>query len=168
MFEDVFAILDSTPAKLQREVNGLSLREMKARPAPDKWSIQIVLAHLDDVEEVGMRSRVAAMVGHDRPVLKAFDQLARVAEQRYERKDPQETLDSFSRQRRKNLRWLRKLRPADFSRKGIHETAGEISVAEMVTEWAFHDLGHLKQILEIKRSALYPKIGNMRVFYPTV
>jgi hypothetical protein len=42
---------------------------------------------------------------------------------------------------------------------------GELSVAELATEWAFHDLGHLKQILEIKRYALYPRIGNMRAFY---
>ena len=36
---------------------------------------------------------------------------------------------------------------------------------ELVTEWAFHDLGHLKQILEIKRYALYPRMGNMQAFY---
>jgi hypothetical protein len=40
-----------------------------------------------------------------------------------------------------------------------------ISVEELVTEWALHDLGHIKQILEIKRYALYPRIGNMRAFY---
>jgi len=136
------------------------------RPAPDKWPIQIVLAHLDDVEELGMRSRVAAMVEQDRPVLKSFDQVARAVERSYERKDPRKTLASFSRQRRKNLRWLRGLRPADIKRRGVHEKVGEISVAELVTEWAYHDLGHLKQILEIKRAALYPRMGNMRAFYP--
>ena len=38
----------------------------------------------------------------------------------------------------------------------------------MITEWAFHDLGHLKQILEIKRYALYPRMGNMRAFYKLI
>jgi len=165
MLEDVFAILASIPEKLRREIATLSPHEMKARPAPDKWSIQIVLAHLDDVEELGMRSRVEAMVTEDRPVLKSFDQVARVVEQGYERKDPRQTLASFGRQRRKNVRWLRQLRPADFRRKGVHEKVGEISVEELVNEWAFHDLGHLKQILEIKRCALFPRMGNMRAFY---
>jgi hypothetical protein len=50
-------------------------------------------------------------------------------------------------------------------RKGVHQEVGEIAAAEMITEWAFHDLGHLKQILEIKRYALYPRMGNMRAFY---
>jgi len=36
---------------------------------------------------------------------------------------------------------------------------------EFVHEWAFHDLGHLRQILEVKRSALYRRIGNMRNYY---
>jgi len=165
MLKDVFAILASTPEKIRREIAGLSLEAMTARPAPDKWSIQIVLAHLDDVEELGMRSRVAAMVKEDRPVLKSFDQLARVVEQGYETKHPRQSLVSLTRQRKKNVLWLRKLAPADFERKGVHEKVGEISVAELVTEWAFHDLGHLKQILEIKRYALFPRMGNMRAFY---
>ena len=47
----------------------------------------------------------------------------------------------------------------------LHPTIGEISIGELMYEMAFHDLGHLKQILEIKRYALYPRIGNMQKFY---
>jgi len=50
-------------------------------------------------------------------------------------------------------------------RQGVHQSVGTVSAEEMITEWAFHDLGHLKQILEIKRYALYPRMGNMRAFY---
>jgi hypothetical protein len=42
---------------------------------------------------------------------------------------------------------------------------GEISVRELLNDWAFHDLGHLRQIVEIKRHALYPHLGRMRAFY---
>ncbi len=165
MLEDVFEILATTPEKVRREIASMSPRELQALPAPGKWSVQLVLAHLEDVEEVGMRQRVEAMVKTDRPTLAAFDQEARVTEMRYERKDPRRALASWERQRRANLRWLRKLKPADFKHRGMHEKVGEISVEEMVTEWAFHDLGHLKQILEIKRYALYPRMGNMQKFY---
>ena len=165
MLKDVFHVLDSTPEKLRREIATMSSREMKVRPAPGKWSVQIVLAHLDDVEQLGMRSRGEAMVKQDRPLLKSFDQEARVIEMRYEKIDPRQSLASFTRQRNLNLKWLRKLRPAHLKRKGVHEKVGEVSVGEFLNEWAFHDLGHLKQILEIKRYALYPQIGNMRAFY---
>jgi len=165
MLKNVFVILSSTPEKLRREITTLSAQEMKARPAPNKWSVQEVLAHLDDVEENASRARVQAIVERDRPVLHPFDQEARVVEMRYDRKDPRRSLAAFARKRQANLKWLRKLRPAQLKRKGVHEQVGEISVEEFLNEWAFHDLGHLKQILEIKRYALYPRMGNMQKFY---
>ncbi len=165
MLKDVFAILASTPEKLEREISTLSLGEMKTRPAPNKWSVQEVLAHLADVEENAMRARVEAIVTQDMPRLAPFDQETRVVKMRYDRKNPRRSLAALKRQRQANLKWLRKLRPAQLKRKGVHEQVGEITAEEFLNEWAFHDLGHLKQILEIKRYALYPRIGNMRKFY---
>jgi len=165
MLKDVLEILASTPEKLRREIGAMSPKEMKTRPAPDKWSVQEILAHLDDVEEHGMRARVEAMIEQDEPILLPFDQEKRAVELRYHRKDPRRTLTRFARQRQANLKWLRALKPAQLTRKGMHKTVGEITAGEMIHEWAFHDLGHLKQILEVKRYALWPRIGNMRAFY---
>jgi DinB family protein len=165
MLKDVLGILASTPETLRREIAAMSPRQMRARPAPGKWSVQEILAHLDDVEEVGMRARVAAMIDEDEPLLESFDQEKRAVELRYDRKDPRKSLESFIRQRRANLKWLRALKPAQLKRRGVHQTVGELTAAEMIHEWAFHDLGHLKQIMEVKRYALWPHIGNMRAFY---
>ena len=165
MLRDVVAILASTPDKLKREIASMSSQEMKRRPAANKWSVQEVLAHLDDIEEIGMRARVAAMIERDNPILASIDQEKRAGEMEYNRKNPLKSLASFVRQRQANVKWLNKLRPAQLKRGGRHQKVGEISVEELVTEWAFHDLGHIKQILEIKRYALYPRIGNFRAFY---
>jgi uncharacterized damage-inducible protein DinB len=165
MLKDVFEILASTPEKLRREIAAMSLREMQARPAPNKWSVQEVLAHLADVEEHAMRARVTKMLEQDMPTLVPFNQEARAVEMRYDQKDPHQTLASFTRQRRANLKWLRKIRPVQLKRKALHEQVGEVSVEEFLNEWAFHDLGHLKQVLEVKRYALYPRMGNMKAFY---
>ena len=161
----VWEILATTPRKLKEEISTLSRQEMLQRPAPNKWSVQEVLAHLADVEEVGMRARVAAMVEQDGPTLPSFDQEARAIERQYNTLDPRRSLARLERQRQANLKWLRKLRPAQLQRQGVHQTVGEISAEELITEWAFHDLGHLKQVLDIKRYLLYPRIGNMRAFY---
>jgi len=165
MLRDVIAILASTPERLKREIASMSAQEMKRPPAANKWSVQEVLAHLDDIEEIGMRARVAAMVETENPILPSIDQEKRAEDMKYNRKNPLRSLASLSRQRQANLKWLKKLRPAQLKRRGIHRKVGVISVEELVTEWAFHDLGHLKQILEIKRYTLYPRIGNMRAFY---
>src|SRR5947199_6342767 len=125
MLKDVLKILASTPEKLRREIATMSPKEMKTRPAPDKWSVQEIvqeiLAHLDDVEEHGMRARVAAMIEQDEPVLLPFDQERRAVEMRYNRKDPRRTLTRFARQRQVNLKWLRALKPAQLKRKGMHQ-----------------------------------------------
>lgn len=165
MLKQVFDILATTPDKIRREIAAMSARELRARPAPDKWSVQEILAHLEDIEQPGFRARMQAIVEQDRPLLASFDQERRAVEQGYNRKDPRRTLASFAKQRKANLRWLRKLTPAQLARKGVHEKVSEMSAGEFLHEWAFHDLGHLKQILEVKRYTLYPRIGNMRAFY---
>jgi hypothetical protein len=165
MLENVFATLVSTPEKLRRELGDFSPQEMKERPAPGKWSVQEILAHLADVERVGMRERVEAIVTQERPVLEPFDQEKRAVEMHYDRIAPRESLASLTRQRRENVKWLRRLRPAQLRRVGVHKKVGEVSATEFLHEWAFHDLGHLRQILELKRYALYPQMGNMQKFY---
>src|SRR5437763_14229803 len=127
MLKDVFAILASTPEKLRREISTISARDMKTRPAPDKWSVQEILAHLDDVEEHGMRARVAAMIEQDEPALLPFDQEKRAVELRYNRKDPRRTLTRFARQRQVNLKWLRALKPVQLKHKGMHQTVRQIT-----------------------------------------
>jgi len=165
MVSEVIELLSSTPDKIRREIASLSPHQLKARPAPDKWSIQEILAHLDDAEELGMRARVAAMIEQSEPSLAPFDQEQRAIEQQYQKKAPLASLDHFARQRRANVKWLRALKPAQLKRKGHHQAVGEITAGEMIHEWAFHDLGHLKQILEVKRYWLWPHMGNMQQFY---
>jgi DinB family protein len=94
-----------------------------------------------------------------------FDQEKRAVEQKYNRRNPQGSLVHLAGQRKANVKWLRTLKPTQLRRKGHHKLVEEITAEEMIHEWAFHDLGHLKQILEVKRYSLWPKMGNMRQFY---
>jgi hypothetical protein len=108
---------------------------------------------------------VEAIVTQDSPVFDPFQQEKRVVEMHNDRIDPLKSLASLTRQRRANVRWLRKLRPAQLRRVGFHKSVGEVSAIEFLYEWAFHDLGHVKQILEVKRYALFPEMGNTQKFY---
>lgn len=165
MKDMVFAILISTPAKLRREVEEMPLRAIKARPAPDKWSVQEILAHLEDVEMPGFRERVQLILTEKNPPLAAFDQEARAIEKGYNCLDPWKSLDWFTRKRRENVKWLRQIKPGQWRRTGTHHTVGKMSAGEYLHEWAFHDLGHIRQIMEAKRHLLYPLMGNMRHYY---
>ena len=165
MLERIFEIMESTPAKLAAEVSPLTDTELRVRPRPHCWSIVEVVAHLDDAEEFAFRSRVAAIVEEDHPLLQSFDQNRCAQEKRYIDKNAASVLASFTEQRRHNVAWLKTLATKTLMRVGAHAEVGPISANDLLHEWAFHDLGHLKQVLEIKRYGLYPHIGNLQKFY---
>jgi hypothetical protein len=50
-------------------------------------------------------------------------------------------------------------------RRGEHDTAGEISALDIVHQWAYHDLMHLKQIESMLQAGLIERMGNTQLFY---
>jgi len=38
-------------------------------------------------------------------------------------------------------------------------------MSDLLNEWALHDLGYLRQVLEIRRARLWPLIGGFRRYY---
>jgi hypothetical protein len=65
------------------------------------------------------------------------------------------TSGHFEDQRETNIELVRGL-PADTgSRKAKHRAAGEITLSQMLHEWALHDLGHVRQIAELVRARKY-------------
>jgi hypothetical protein len=73
----------------------------------------------------------------------------------YKNGDPGEDFGHFEDQRETNIELLRGL-PADARpRKAKHRAVGEITLSQMLHEWALHDLGHARQIAELVRARNY-------------
>jgi hypothetical protein len=52
------------------------------------------------------------------------------------------------------------------ARTGRHAETGTITVAQQVSEWAFHALGHIRQIAELYRArAFWPRLGAAQRYY---
>lgn len=68
--------------------------------------------------------------------------------------------------REANLAFLRTLTPAQLARGGEHPRYGHITAREHITEWAYHDLEHLRQLQATLEARLYPAIGGFRALYP--
>jgi hypothetical protein len=60
------------------------------------------------------------------------------------------------------------LSPSDLSRPGRHDTSGLVTPADIIHQWAFHDLAHLRQMREFIQAELAPSMGNTLSFYPEV
>ena len=58
---------------------------------------------------------------------------------------------------------LRYLPAAALARIGRHAELARIAVGELFNGWAFHDLGHIRQIAELVRArAFYPHPGSFQ------
>jgi hypothetical protein len=157
-------VLEQTPGVLRSLLGSATEEDLNWQPAPDRWSITMVLAHLHDMEGAGFRSRFQAILESDKPFLPSYDQLGLF--RNGASFDGLAELAAFEHQRRITLDWLKKLPSEAAGRTGRHQQLGEISVAELLNEFAFHDLGHIRQVAEVYRShAFYPRMGGFRSYY---
>ena len=57
------------------------------------------------------------------------------------------------------------LAPDARAHASIHPRHGRITLDQHVTEWAYHDLDHLQQMLGALGTDLYPHMGNWQTLY---
>ena len=159
-------VLEQTPIIIEKIIWAASEEQMNWKPAMDRWSISEVLAHLADVESVGFRERIQKMLDSDNPKLESYDQNAAYAAGKYTGGKPRENLKKFCHERDRTLSWLRYVPATMVARTGQHSHLGAITIGQLMNEWAFHDLGHIRQIAELYRSrAFYPAIGPFQTYY---
>ena len=72
----------------------------------------------------------------------------------YRDTDPENAFDHFEEQRETNIEYLRDLPSEAGGRVALHREAGEITLNQMLHEWALHDLGHIRQIAELARAKI--------------
>jgi hypothetical protein len=135
----------ATAKKLAKLIKGVPAGKLRKRPAPDKWSVQEILAHLADAEIAGSW-RMRAILGAPGTPVAAFDQDSWVAALHYGKRDPRQAVEQFRVLRETNLALLKSLKPEQWKHHGIHSERGEESIEHIVRMFAGHDLNHLAQI----------------------
>jgi len=136
------------------------------KPAPERWSVCEVLNHLTDVEKLAVGLRAKRILEEDRPLFVDYDRDARYAAGAYANDDGELALENFRKARKASLAWLEKIRPSDWKRRGIHQVVGEVELSQLLSLWAFHDLGHIRQVAElVKAISFWDGIGSLQVYY---
>ena len=146
-------LLEATPAILRGLMSELSEEDARWKPAEDRFSIAEVLCHLSHSEGHCYRWRVDRFLSEEMPTFEPDD--AQMHLDVYKNADAEENFAHFEDQRDTNLELLRGLPAAAGNRKALHRTAGEITLSQMLHEWALHDLGHIRQIAELVRARKY-------------
>lgn len=138
----------ATPKKLERLVLRASVSKLRKQPAPGKWSIAEILAHLADAELV-FGYRIRTILGAPGSPIQAFDQDKWAQAMSYGKSDPRKSLQRFIAFRKANLDLLKSLTPAQRKYHGMHAERGEESIETIAKLCAGHDINHLRQIEQI-------------------
>lgn len=145
---DPLKIQAATAKKIERLVKGVSAAKLRKRPAPGKWSVAEILAHLADAEIVGSW-RMRAILGAPGTPIEAFDQDTWVAALHYGKRDPRKSLEQFRVLREANLAMLKSLTPEQWKHHGMHSERGQETIEHITRMFAGHDINHLRQIEQI-------------------
>lgn len=146
-------LLEATPGILRGLMKELSEEDARWKPSPERFSVAEVLAHLSHSEGDCYRMRLDRFMAETRPEFESDD--AQMYLDLYRDADPDEAFDHFKDQREANIKFLRHLPDDAGDRVALHREFGEITLAQMLNEWALHDLGHIRQIAELVRARKY-------------
>ena len=142
--------LEATPSILRGLLCEFSDEDARWKPAPDRFSVAEVLEHLSHSEGHCYRARLDRFLSEDLPEFENDD--ASMYSDLYRDADPEVSFDHFEDQRESNIEFLRTLPRSAGDRRARHAEAGDITLTQMLHEWAMHDLGHIRQIAEIVRA----------------
>lgn len=159
MNEDQFGhfveVLAATPRKLLLELGGLDDVQLCFKPSEEVFSLKEHVAHLRDIEIEGYLKRLRLILAEESPILENIDgtQLARL--RRYQTVDLTRTLEEFNEARIASLAYLSNMDALQWRRKAVFD-GKEITLLQMVSQWAAHDQQHLGEIMALRGQLSIP------------
>lgn len=146
--KDPLKLQAAAPARLAKLLKGVPAAKARKRPAPNKWSIAEIVAHIADTELVG-GYRLRAILGAPGTQVIGFDQDAWVTALHYDKRDLKKSFEQYRTLREANLALLKSLSPEQWKHHGLHNERGPETVETIVKMFAGHDINHFQQIERI-------------------
>jgi hypothetical protein len=163
--EETIALLTRTPATLDALLRDLPETWTLRNEGENTWNAFDVVGHLNHGERTDWIPRIRRIMefGESRP-FEPFDRFAQTRESAG--KPLAQLLDAFAELRTENLRQLRSfnLQAMDFERRGRHPALGTVTLSELLSTWAAHDLTHLHQVSRIMAHQYREQVGPWSKF----
>ena len=151
---DCLDLLEATPAILRGLMCELSDEDARWKPAPDRFSVAEVLAHLSHSEGHCYRMRVDRFLA--RGAARVRDRRCAAAPGAVTATPtPKRTSTTSRNSARPTWSTSAASPPAPAAASPCTNAAGQITLAEMLHAWALHDLGHIRQVAELARARKY-------------
>ncbi|MGA8503313.1 MAG: DinB family protein, partial [Candidatus Sulfotelmatobacter sp.] len=124
--------IDATPSQLDRRLRDVAPQDLIRRPAPEKWSIAEIVAHLADAE-LATGWRLRNMLANPGVALTWWDQAVWAERLGYAQQEASLSAGVFRALRESNLRVLESVPRARWVEcYGVHEVRGRQTVEEFV------------------------------------
>jgi hypothetical protein len=146
--KEALRLQQAAPKKLASLLKGKNRKQLSRRPAPDKWSVGEIIAHLADAE-LAIAWRLRQVLSNNAIPVQAYDQDLWAKTFDYARRDPRVSLATFRTLREANLALLKSVPRKLWDNYGVHQERGNESVSHVVRMVAGHDLNHLRQVERI-------------------
>jgi hypothetical protein len=157
--QDPLKVQAATPGKLQRLIRDVPGTRLRKRPAPEKWSVGEILAHLAD-SEIVVGWRLRQILGAPGSPIQPYDQNVWVTACHYDRRDPGRSAEQFRVLRQGNLALLKSLTSEQWQQHGVHAERGPETIEHITRMMAGHDVNHTRQIAAIVSTARAHNAGR--------
>ncbi len=146
--EQVLAILREGPRKIAAAVADAAPDQLHARPGPEEWSANEVLAHLRACSDVWGRC-IETILREDHPTIRGVNPRTWIRDTDYVTQRFKDSFRAFTAQRDELVGVLERLAPGDWSRSATITGAGKplTKTVHNYAHWlATHERPHVKQI----------------------
>jgi hypothetical protein len=162
---NTLALLERTPATLNALLRGLREEWTQRNEGEGTFTVVDVVGHLIYGDKVDWLPRARMILEHgDTRPFEPFDRWGHVELCRG--KSLPQLLDEFAKIRAMRLDELRllNLQPEQLERKGRHPALGAVTLSQLLSTWAAHDLTHLHQISRIMAHQYRDAVGPWSAF----
>jgi len=132
-------------------LQGITEKELDARPTPAKWSAREITHHLADSEMIAA-IRLRRLITEDQATIRAFDQNI-FARRLYYDRPIQTSLEAFRVARQSTTEILERMTDVEWTRHGTHSESGHYSPEKWLEIYAKHAHTHADQIRKARAAA---------------
>jgi hypothetical protein len=147
--DELIARYEKGVSVLEQALNGVPATMLDRVPAPGKWAIRQLAAHVADAEMVS-NTRFRWIVAEPGAALAGWDQDKWATSLNYATETPAQALALVRLLRQSSARLLRSLPEEAWQRTGVHSESGVVTLEQMVEGMCNHMENHARQVREIR------------------
>lgn len=142
-WEQRLEALERGPARAAEALARHGIEAFRRAPSATGWSALEIVVHLRDCDREVLLPRLEQVLAEDFPALAPIDMTR--FEEVAKHADLPAVLADWAGLRATLVRRLAPLKPGDWQRPLVHPVRGPHTLADMVRQWAEHDLSHRRQ-----------------------